>query len=145
MLNLVVEKIILNNMESILYMIIYFPERNFTMTWNEFRNQAKNVAGRAADRINQSASIASLQLKLSSNERKLSAAYEALGKIAYKHFTEEQDTDVQKVTNAVEAVNAIQAEIKSLKAQIEQLKKQGEEKKEEKKEDGDEEKEETEE
>ena len=126
-------------------MIIYFPERNFTMTWNEFRNQAKNVAGRAADRINQSASIASLQLKLSSNERKLSAAYEALGKIAYKHFTEEQDTDVQKVTNAVEAVNAIQAEIKSLKTQIEQLKKQGEEKKEEKKEDGDEEKEETEE
>lgn len=96
------------------------------MTWNEFRNQAKSVAGRASDKINQSVNIASLQLKLSSTERKLSAAYESLGKISYKHFTEEQETDVNKVTNAVEAVQAIQAEIKNLKAQIEILKKQTE-------------------
>lgn len=98
------------------------------MTWNEFRNQAKNVAGRAADKINQSASIAGLQIKLSSAERRLSAAYEALGKIAYKHFTEEDNNDVQKVTTAVEAVQAIQKDILALKAQIEQLKKQNEEK-----------------
>ena len=113
------------------------------MTWNEFRNQAKSVAGRAADKtksvagrasdkINQSASLVSLQIKLSAAERKLSAAYEALGKIAYKHFTEEQDTDVQKVATAVEALNVIQADIKGLKAQIELLKKN--EAKEEKKE-----------
>lgn len=102
------------------------------MTWNEFRNQAKNVAGRASDKINQSVNIASLQLKLASTERKLSAAYEALGKIAYKHFTEEQETDVNKVTAAVEAVQAIQADIKNLKAQIEILKKQNDVAKEEK-------------
>ena len=99
------------------------------MTWNEFRNQVKNVAGRAADKINQSADLATLQIKLSSAERKLSAAYEALGKIAYKHFTEENETDVQKVTAAVGAVQAIQDDIKNLKTQIEDLKKQSEEKK----------------
>lgn len=98
------------------------------MTWDEFRKQVKNVAGRTADKINQSADIAALQLKRSSAERKLSAAYEALGKVAYKHFTEESENDVQKVTAAVEAVQNIQKEIQLLKAQIEQLKKQGEEK-----------------
>ena len=97
------------------------------MTWDEFRKQVKNVAGRTADKINQSADIAALQLKRSSAERKLSAAYEALGKVAYKHFTEESDNDVQKVTAAVEAIDNIQKEIKALKAQIEVLKKQGEE------------------
>ena len=99
------------------------------MTWNEFRNQVKNVAGRAADKINQSADLATLQIKLSSMERKLSGAYESLGKIAYKHFTEETENDVQKVTNAVGAVQAIQDDIKNLKTQIEELKKQNEEKK----------------
>lgn len=98
------------------------------MTWDEFRKQVKSVAGRTADKINQSADIAALQLKRSSAERKLSAAYEALGKVAYKHFTEENDNDVQKVTGAVEAVDNIQKEIKTLKAQIEALKKQSEEK-----------------
>ena len=98
------------------------------MTWDEFRKQVKSVAGRTADKINQSADIAALQLKRSSAERKLSAAYEALGKVAYKHFTEENDNDVQKVTGAVEAIDNIQKEIKTLKAQIEALKKQSEEK-----------------
>ncbi len=107
-----------------------FPKGIFFMTWNEFRNQAKNVAGRASDKINQSVNIASLQIKLTSTERKLSAAYEALGKIAYKHFTEEQETDVSKVTAAVEKLQAIQAEIKNLKAQIEVLKKQNDNKEE---------------
>lgn len=96
------------------------------MTWNEFRAQAKNVAGRAESKIKQSANIATLQIKLTSTERRLSAAYEALGKIAYKHFTEESENDVGKVTTAVENVQAIQLDIKSLKAQIEQLKKQDE-------------------
>lgn len=99
------------------------------MTWNEFRNQVKNVSGRAADKINQSVDIATLQIKLSSTERKLSAAYESLGKIAYKHFTEENENDVQKVTHAVGAVQAIQEDIKNLKSQIEELKKQAQEKK----------------
>ena len=98
------------------------------MTWDEFRKQVKNVAGRTADKINQSADIAALQLKRSSAERKLSAAYEALGKVAYKHFTEETENDVQKVTSAVEAVDSIQKEIKALKVQIDLLKKQNDEK-----------------
>ena len=98
------------------------------MTWDEFRKQVKSVAGRTADKINQSADNAALQLKRSSAERKLSAAYEALGKVAYKHFTEENDNDIQKVTGAVEAIDNIQKEIKTLKAQIEALKKQSEEK-----------------
>ena len=96
------------------------------MTWNEFRTQAKSVAGRAEEKIKQSASIATLQIKLTAAERKLSAAYEALGKVAYKHFTEESENDIQKVATAVGGVQAIQADIKSLKAQIEQLKKQEE-------------------
>ena len=104
------------------------------MTWNEFRKQVKSVSGKAADKINQAADIATLQIKLSSCERKLSAAYEALGKIAYKHFTEETDNDVEKVMSAVGAVQAIQNDIKILKAQIEQLKKQNEKQTEEKKE-----------
>lgn len=98
------------------------------MTWDEFRKQAKSVAGKTADKINQSANIAALQLKKSSAERKLSAAYEALGKVAYKHFTEDEENDVQKVTVAIETIQTIQKDIQLLKDQIEQLKKQGEEK-----------------
>lgn len=98
------------------------------MTWDEFRKQAKSVAGKTADKINQTANIASLQLKRSSAERKLSAAYESLGKVAFKHFTEDTENDVQKVTAAVDTIKSIQKEIQTLKEQIDQLKKQNEEK-----------------
>jgi 5'-deoxynucleotidase YfbR-like HD superfamily hydrolase len=83
------------------------------MSWEQFREDAKRFVNRAASKINQTADIAGLQLKLSAAEHRLSTAYEALGEAAYLHFsTENADT-----TPIVKAADKLSAHIKCLEEQ----------------------------
>ena len=66
------------------------------MNWNEIRGRVKKAAAKTAAEINYSTDLATLQVKLSLAEGRLEKAYTALGKIAYGHFTGEE--------NAAEAV-----------------------------------------
>ena len=66
------------------------------MNWDEIRNRVKKAAVKTADQINYSTDLATLQVKLSMAESRLEKAYTALGKVAYEHFTGEE--------NAAEAV-----------------------------------------
>lgn len=92
------------------------------MTWDEFCNKAKKTVSKAADKINQTADLATLQVKLSMSERKLEEEYAALGKVAYKHFTEE-NSSADEVAKAMEAVRAAQIVIDDYKKQIADLQK----------------------
>lgn len=91
------------------------------MTWDEFYSSLKKKVGIAADKINQTADLATLQVKLSLQERKLEEAYAALGKVAYEHFLNEGDK-IEAITAAMEAVDAEMKKAADLKAQIEAVK-----------------------
>ena len=88
------------------------------MSWEQFREDAKRLVNRAVNKINQTADIAGLQLKLSSAEHRLSTAYEALGEAAYLHFSTES-RDATPVMKAMEAVTAAKAEVEALRADVE--------------------------
>ena len=91
------------------------------MTWDEFYSSLKKKVGIAADKINQTADLATLQVKLSLQERKLEEAFAALGRVAYEHFLSECDK-IEAITVAMDQVNAEMKKVAELKAQIEALK-----------------------
>ena len=94
------------------------------MEWNEFCNKVKRAAGKAADKINQTADLATLQVKLSMAEHKLTEAYAKLGEIAYRHFTEEENT-AESVSLAMTDVETARGEVKALQEQIAAMKREG--------------------
>ncbi len=90
------------------------------MTWDEFCNGAKKAAEKAADKINRTADLAALQVKLAMAEKKLNDAYAVLGRASYLHFeTEEDNTDA--VVAACAGVDRAQAVCNKLKAQIAEM------------------------
>ena len=90
------------------------------MTWDEFVHGVKTVAGKAANKIEQTADLATLQVKLTMAEHKLDEAYTELGKVAYRHFTSE-DTAAEMVSAMMESVAAAQKNVDALKEQIKGL------------------------
>ena len=91
------------------------------MSWDEFYSKLKEKAGVAADKINQTTDLATLQVKLSFQERKLEEAYAAFGKLAYEHFLSDADK-TEALSTAMEAVNAEMKKVEKLKKEIEALK-----------------------
>ncbi|MBO5294381.1 MAG: hypothetical protein J6B71_03955 [Clostridia bacterium] len=92
------------------------------MTWDEFYGKVKTTVGKAADKINQTADLATLQVKLNMAEHKLKDAYAELGKAAYKHFSDDESSaetvaaTMTLVEEAQKAVDALKAEIEAVKA-----------------------------
>lgn len=91
------------------------------MSWNEFYAKVKEKAGVAADKINQTADLATLQVKLSLQEHKLEEAYAAFGKLAYEHFLSDTDK-TEALSAAMEAVDAEMKKVAKLQEQIRELK-----------------------
>ena len=92
------------------------------MTWDNFCASVKKTASKAADQINYSADLASLQVKLSMAEQKLEKAYAALGKTAYQHFTGDENT-ADAVAKAMLLVEEEKKAVLALKRKIAATKK----------------------
>ncbi len=90
------------------------------MNWEEIYSGIRSFAGRAATKINQTADMATLQVKLSMAERKLEETYAALGKVSFGHFVEDKENFAQISACITDVKNAM-LEIRSIKAQIEEL------------------------
>lgn len=91
------------------------------MDWNEVYTGIRALAGRAANKINQTADMATLQVKLSMAEHKLEEAYAVLGKVSFAHFVEDKE-NINQISSAITGVKNAMLEIRSIKAQIEELK-----------------------
>ncbi|MBQ1230640.1 MAG: hypothetical protein IIX80_06350 [Clostridia bacterium] len=91
------------------------------MSWEAFCESVKRVAGQAADKINQTADLATLQVKLSMAESKLKDAHAQLGLAAYRHFSEEENT-AEEVASAMKEVTQCRAACDKLRAEIEEAK-----------------------
>ncbi|MBE6589555.1 MAG: hypothetical protein E7643_05185 [Ruminococcaceae bacterium] len=87
------------------------------MDWNEVYGSVKRIASRTAKKINQTADMASLQVKLSVAQNKLEEAYTILGRTAYLHFTGEEDLS-KKVALAIDCVEAAKTDVRDIKVQI---------------------------
>lgn len=87
------------------------------MKWDDVYGNFKKFADRAAKKINQTADMATLQVKLSMAEKKLNEAFALLGRAAYEHFSGDSDLS-ERVMLAVEHVNSVKSEIRSLEEQI---------------------------
>ncbi len=92
------------------------------MTWNHFCKTVQKTAAKAADKINYSADLASLQVKLSLSEQKLERAYAALGRASYQHFSKEESS-ADAVAKAMLGVEEEKKAVLLLKARIATLKK----------------------
>lgn len=90
------------------------------MNWEEIYGGIRAFAGRAATKINQTADMAGLQVKLSMAETKLQEAYAELGRASFGHFVEDKENYDQIAACITNVKNAI-LEIRNVKAQIEEL------------------------
>lgn len=98
------------------------------MDWNNVYSNLKHLANRAAVKINQTADIATLQVRVSMSEKKLEEAYAALGRVSYEHFTSDADHS-ERVAQAVSGVNDALLALRTLKAELDAAKKRAEESK----------------
>ena len=92
------------------------------MTWDEFCEKARRTVGKTADKINQTADLAALQMKLTILENKLSEAYEKLGKVASAHFSDDDVDLTEKLSEKMANVETAIKNVEAMKAKIEQLK-----------------------
>ena len=90
------------------------------MNWEEIYGGIRAFAGRAATKINQTADMAALQVKLSMAEHKLEEAYAALGKASFGHFVEDKE-NFDQISVCITGVKNAMLEIRSIKQQIEEL------------------------
>ena len=90
------------------------------MNWEEIYSGIRSFAGRAATKINQTADMATLQVKLSMAERKLEETYAALGKVSFGHFVEDKE-NFDAISACITDVKNAMLEIRSIKQQIEEL------------------------
>ena len=91
------------------------------MNWEEIYSGIRSFAGRAATKINQTADMATLQVKLSMAEHKLEETYAALGKASFGHFVEDKE-NFEEISARITDVKNAMLEIRSVKQQIEELK-----------------------
>ena len=87
------------------------------MDWNEVYGGMKKLAKTTAKKLNQTADMASLQVKLSMAQSKLEEAYTLLGRTSYLHFTGEEDLS-KRVSVAIDNVNRAKSEVRDIKLQI---------------------------
>lgn len=92
------------------------------MNWEEIYGGLRAFAGRAATKINQTADMATLQVKLSLAEHKLEEAYAALGRASFGHFVEDKK-NFDQISATITSVKNAMMEIRSINAQIEELRK----------------------
>ena len=90
------------------------------MNWEEIYSGIRSFAGRAATKINQTADMATLQVKLSMAEHKLEEAYAALGKASFGHFVEDKE-NFDQISACINDVKNAKLEIRSINTQIQEL------------------------
>lgn len=104
-------------------------------TWEEFCKSVNKFTNKASAKISDLADTASLKLKLTKTEAKLSEAYEDFGRLTYKQLQNESDCEekAKELIAAIDELNLTSQYIKNiLKTKKEAKEEEKEEAKEEK-------------
>ena len=100
--------------------------------WEEIRQKAKQAASKAAQKTEEIASMAAMQIKLKSLESKRNAQYQLLGKLTYRQL-KSGESQAEKIAPVVEELDSLIEQIRAQVIEIEQEKKAREEKAEQEK------------
>ena len=90
------------------------------MKWDEIYGNIRSLAGRAATKINQTADMATLQVKLTMAQSRLEEAYSALGRASFGHFVEDQD-NFDEISVRITGVKNALLDVHNVETQIEDL------------------------
>ena len=101
--------------------------------WNDIRKQAGKTANKAIKRTGELAENAKKYMKLKVLDAKLSAHYEALGRLTYKQIKNGEQLE-EKISESIESIDKLRTEWKALNDEIEADKKRRADEKKEKKE-----------
>ncbi len=97
-------------------------------SWNEFCDDARRFANKAAKKTGELAHSASLRLKLEATKVKLSSRFETLGRLTYKQLGS-GETQADKISEVIAEIDKLREEEKELKKQIAEAKKKEQEEK----------------
>ena len=86
-------------------------------SWNEFCDDARRIANKAAKKTGNLAHSASLRIKLESTKNKLSAQYEKLGRLTYKQLNS-GETQAEKISEIISSIDTLREKEKEIKSQI---------------------------
>lgn len=82
-------------------------------SWNEFCDDARRFANKAAKKTEEIAHIASLRFKLEGVKNKLSANFEKLGRLTYKQL-KSGESQAEKISAVIETIDSLRKEEKGI-------------------------------
>lgn len=82
-------------------------------SWNEFCDDARRFANKAAKKTEEIAHIASLRFKLEGVKNKLSANFEKLGRLTYKQL-KSGESQAEKISAVIETIDSLRKEEKEI-------------------------------
>ena len=94
-------------------------------SWNEFCDDARRFANKAAKKTGELAHSATLRVKLEATKAKLSGRFETLGRLTYKQLIS-GETQAEKISEVISDREKLREEEKELKKQISEAKKKEE-------------------
>lgn len=92
-------------------------------SWNEIRDDVSRVANKAIKKTEELADSASVHIKLKLTEKKLSSAYERLGRLTYKQL-KSGESQAEKISEAIATVDSLRDELASYRKKLEEMKKE---------------------
>ena len=92
------------------------------MGFEELYGQVKGTVEIAAEKINRTADIAALQVKLGVSEHKLNEAFAELGRASFEYFDDAQSFDANRMAKLLSSVKAAKQVRDNYQKQIEELK-----------------------
>lgn len=92
------------------------------MTWDEIYTRVAQTADKVAVKIHQTTDRAALEIKRTAQEKRLSDAYESLGKLFYQSLSDEEKKHDAEIADAVEQIAHAEAELEAIRIEIQKSK-----------------------
>ena len=92
------------------------------MSWDQLYGNVKQGVEKAANKLEQTADLASLQIKLAGAEHKMQEAYILLGRIAYQNAVKPTPETEAQMAQAVRVVAMARRTVREMNEQVRQQK-----------------------
>ena len=88
------------------------------MSWDQIYGNVKQGMGKAASKLEQTADLASLQIKLAGAEHKMQEAYILLGRLAYQNAVKPSPATEAEMAKAIRVVALARRNVREVTEQV---------------------------
>ena len=92
------------------------------MSWDQLYDNVKHGVEKAANKLEQTADLASLQIRLAGAEHKMQEAYLVLGRIAYQNAVKPSEKTQEELAKAVRVVALARKTVREMREQVQKQK-----------------------